>query len=186
MRIQPVAYRYAKSLLDLALEQGQLKQVHEDITLVAGTCADSPELRVLLKSPVMRSDKKQQVLHKAFTGRIGRIVFTFITVLVRKGREPLLHQIAAAFEELHREHEGVVICTVTSAVELSDEEHEKVLAITRPRFPGKTIRLETRIDPSIIGGGIIRVGDLQWDASVRNKLHLIRRKLAENPYIPKI
>jgi F-type H+-transporting ATPase subunit delta len=186
MRIQPVAYRYARSLLDLALEQGQLKQVHEDITLVADTCAHSQELRTLLKSPVMRADKKQQVLHKALTGRIGRIVFTFITVLVRKGREPLLHEIAAAFEELHRVHEGVVICTVTSTVELSDEEREKVMMITQPRFPGKTIRIESRIDPSIIGGGIIQVGDLQWDASVRNQLHVIRRKLAENPYIPKI
>lgn len=185
MRIQPVAYRYAKSLLDLALEQGQLKQVHEDISLVADTCADSRELRTLLKSPVMRADRKQQVLHKAFTGRIGQIVFTFITVLVRKGREGLLHDIAAAFEELHRVHEGVVMCTVTSAVELGEEERAKVLAIVSPRFPGKTIRIETRVDPTIIGGGIIQVGDLMWDASVRNKLHVIRRKLAENPYVPK-
>lgn len=186
MRIQPVAYRYAKSLLELALEQGQLEQVAQDIDLVADTCSASDELRVILKSPVIRPDSKCNVLDKALAGRIGNVVLTFLHVLLRKGREALLYEIALAFQQIHREHNGVVVCKLTVAVEFNTIELQQVQRIITARFPGKTIEIEQVIDPSILGGGIIQVGDLQWDASVRNKLHAIKRTFAENPYIPKL
>lgn len=186
MRIQPVAYRYAKSLLDIALEQGQLDQVHQDMTLLAETCTESADLRQLLKSPVVRGDQKGRVLNRVFAGRIGKVVLTFLDVLLRKGREGLLLDITRAFQEIYREHKGIVVCKVTTAVPLSATEREEVRRITAPRFPGKTIEIQTFVDPSILGGGIIQVGDLQWDASVRNKLHVIKRTFAQNPYIPKL
>ena len=186
MRIQPVAYRYAKSLLELALEQGQLEQVNQDITLVAETCSASEELRVLLKSPVIRADSKRKVLDKALAGRIGNVVLTFLHVLLRKGREALLYDIALAFQQIYREQKGIVVCKLTVAVEFNAVELQQVQRIITNRFPGKTIEIEQVIDPSILGGGIIQVGDLQWDASVRNQLHVIKRTFAQNPYIPKL
>ena len=88
--------------------------------------------------------------------------------------------------ELYLAHEHILICKVTSAVPLTAEEREKASAIAQARFPGNTIRIQESVDPSIIGGGIIQVGDLQWDSSVKNKLHVIKRTLAENPYVAKI
>jgi len=186
MRIQPVAYRYAQSLLDLALERGKVNDVHHDMVLLGKGCADSQELRVLLKSPVVRADLKRKVLEQVFGKHIGEVTRTFIDVVVRKGREALLPDVAAAFQELYRAHQGIVVCTVTTAVPLTAEEHGQVARLAASRYPGKTIQVEERVDPEIIGGGIIQIGDLQWDASVKNKLGRIRRTLAENPYMAKI
>ncbi len=186
MRIQPVAYRYAQSLLDLSLERGQLGEVHADMVLLGKVCAGSQELRVMLKSPVIRPDAKRKVLDKVLDPHIGKLSNTFIDVLVRKGREALLPDVAAAFQEIYRQHQGIVVCTVTTAVPLTAEEHGQVARIAGARYPGKTIQVEERVDPTILGGGIIQVGDLQWDASVKNKLGRIRRTLAENPYMAKI
>lgn len=185
MRVQPVAYRYAKSLMALALEQGQLEQVRTDVRTLNEVCEGSDELRAILRSPVLRADQKQRVLDRVFEGRLTKLTHTFITVLTRKGREALLPEIAEAFEGLYREHKGIVTCRVTSAVKLSPAELDQARNLTAARYPGKTIEVQEIIDPDIIGGGIIQVGDLQWDASLRTKLHVIRRTFAENPYIPK-
>jgi F-type H+-transporting ATPase subunit delta len=186
MRIQPVAYRYAQSLLDLALERGQLKEVQAEMAMLADTCAKSEDLRVLLKSPVVRADAKRRVLEKLFGAQLGKVTSTFIDVLVRKGREALLPDIGAAFLELYRKHEHIVVCKVTTAVALTDTERQQVIAITGKRFPGMTVQLQERVDPAILGGGIIQVGDLMWDASVKNKLNVIRRAFAVNPYVPQL
>ncbi|MBL7981259.1 MAG: ATP synthase F1 subunit delta [Flavobacteriales bacterium] len=185
MRNQQAAYRYAKSLMDLALERGQMEQVRTDVKLMLDTCAASSDLRVLLKSPVIRADQKQRALNKIFGGQVGEIAQHFFTVVTRKGREQLIPEIARAFEELYLEQKNIVICQITSAVKLTPVELEKVRKITSLRYPGKTIEMREMVDPSILGGGIIQIGDLQWDASLRNKLHVIRRTFAENPYIPK-
>jgi F-type H+-transporting ATPase subunit delta len=186
MRIQPVAYRYAQSLLSLALEQGQLKEVHADVVLLSNTTSQSDELRILLKSPVIRADAKRKVLNKIFGAHISKLSGTFVDVLVRKGREALLPDISMAFQEIYRKHENIIVCKVTSAVALTEAEREHVRKITGARFPGKTVQVVEKVDPSIIGGGIIQVGDLQWDASVKNKLQVIHRTFTENPYVSKI
>ena len=114
------------------------------------------------------------------------MVLTFVHVLLRKGREALLYDVALAFQQMYREQKGIVVCKLIVAVEFNAVEVQQVQRIISARFPGKTIQIEQVIDPSILGGGIIQVGDLQWDASVRNQLHLIKRTFAQNPYIPKL
>ncbi|MBL7962844.1 MAG: ATP synthase F1 subunit delta [Flavobacteriales bacterium] len=185
MRNEQAAYRYAKSLMDLALERDQLDQVRADLLLMRTTCASNADLRVMLKSPVIRADQKQRALNKVFGGQVGEVAQRFIAVVTRKGREVLIPEIARAFEELYLVHRNIVICRITTAVKLTSVELEKVRQLTALRYPGKTIDMRETVDPAIIGGGIIQVGDLQWDASLRFKLHVIRRTFAENPYIPK-
>lgn len=185
MRNQQAAYRYAKSLMDLAMERGQLDQVRADVKLMLDTCNASSDLRVMLKSPVIRADQKQRALDKLFGGRVGEIARQFFQVITRKGREELIPEISRAFEELYLEQKNIVICSITTAVKLTPAELEKARNITALRYPDKTIEMRETVDPAILGGGIIQVGDLQWDASLRHKLHVIRRTFAENPYIPK-
>lgn len=185
MRNQQAAYRYAKSLMDMALEKGQLEQVRTDLELMLNTSASSEDLRILLKSPVIRADQKQRALNKVFAGQVGEIAQHFISVVTRKGRADLIPEICRAYEEQYREHKHIVICRITSAVKLTAVELEKVRKITEKRYPGKTVEMHESVDPAILGGGILQVGDLMWDASLRNKLHVIRRTFAENPYIPK-
>ena len=157
MNIAPVAYRYARSLMQLAIEQNQLEAVQEDMRLIANTCEGSRDLVLLLKSPVIKGDKKDKILDRVFAGQIGTKV-----------------------------HDGVVTCVVTSAAPLDEEARKKVSALAAEKFPGKSITLSEKVDPSLIGGVIVRIGDEQYDGSVSRRLSDLRRKFSENPYIPEI
>ncbi|MDX9750783.1 MAG: ATP synthase F1 subunit delta [Flavobacteriales bacterium] len=186
MNIAPVAYRYARSLMDLATEQGQVEAVHADMGVVAATTAASRELRVLLNSPVVKADKKSAVLDKVFGGRVGEVAQRFMAILVRKGREGMLPQVAAAVQELYKRQKGIVTAEVTSAAPLDDSAREQVRALATARHPGKTVELDEHVDPELIGGLTIRIGDEQYDGSVSRRLSDLRREFSKNPYIPAI
>ncbi len=186
MNIAPVAYRYARSLMQLAIEQNQLVAVQEDMQLIANTCEGSRDLVLLLKSPVVKGDKKDKILDAIFAGKIGTMSSSFMGILVRKGREAMLPEIAEAFEEIRKVHDGVVTCVVTSAAPLDEEARMNVSALAAEKFPGKSITLSEKVDPSLIGGVIVRIGDEQYDGSVSRRLSDLRRKFSENPYIPEI
>ncbi|MCB0792532.1 MAG: ATP synthase F1 subunit delta [Flavobacteriales bacterium] len=186
MIISPVAYRYARSLLDLSVEKDQLEAVQEDMALVARTCAESRELQLLLKSPVVKADKKEKILNEVFAGRVGRVTSLFMGILVRKGRESLLPEVAAAFGELYRNRMGILECSITSAAALNETARAHVKAFAETEHPGKSIRISERVDPALIGGLVIRIGDEQYDGSVIRRLADLRRKFSENPYVPEI
>ncbi|HQW41213.1 MAG TPA: ATP synthase F1 subunit delta [Flavobacteriales bacterium] len=186
MNIAPVAYRYANSLMGLAKEKGMVESIYEDMQLVANTCSGSHDLIVLLKSPVITADKKSAVLAKIFAGKVGEVVTRFMDILVRKGREAMLPMIAAAYNELYKQNKNIVTAEVSSASELSAEALEKVRAQAIEKHPGKTIELVQHIDPLLIGGVVIRIGDEQYDGSVSRRLSDLRRDFSKNPYIPAI
>jgi len=186
MNIAPVAYRYARSLMELAQEKGVLAGVEEDMRLVASTCVGSHDLLVLLKSPVVKGDKKDRILDRVFSGKVGTITAAFMGILVRKGRERLLPDVAAAFSELYKANKGIVTAQVASAAPLNAGARAKVLAIATRQHPGKTIELVETVDPALIGGVTIRIGDERYDGSVGRRLADLRREFSKNPYIPAI
>lgn len=186
MNIAPVAYRYARSLMELAQEKGVLAGVHEDMRLVATTCQSSRDLIVLLNSPVVKADKKDRILDQVFAGKVGQLTAAFMGILVRKGRERLLPHVAAAFSELYKINKGIVVAQVASAVPLSDDARSQVRAMAEKKHPGKTIELVEKVDTALIGGLSIRIGDEQYDGSVSRRLNDLRRNFSENPYIPAI
>ncbi len=186
MNISPVAYRYARSLMQLAQEHGEVDAVRDDLHLVATTCANSRDLRVMLLSPVIKGDSKLKVLGRLFGGQIGRISERFINILVRKGREGMLEEIAQAFQDVYRQAKGILMAQVRSAAPLSEEARIRVRELVQQRYPGKSIDLQESVEPELIGGAVIRVGDEQIDGSVARRLGDLRRKFSENPYIPEI
>ncbi len=186
MNVSPVAYRYARSLMQLARERNEVEAVREDMLLVASTCAKSLDLRVMLKSPVIKSDTKDKVLGRVFGGQIGHTTERFITILVRKGREGILPEIAEGFQNVYRKEHDILVAEVMSAVPLTAESRSQVKKMAEERHPGKSIVLKESVDASLIGGVVIRIGDDQIDASVSRRLNDLRRKFSENPYIPEI
>ncbi len=186
MNIAPVAYRYARSLMEMARTEGGLEGARQDMELVASTTKHSRDLVVVLKSPVVKADRKARILEQIFAGKIGLLTSKFIEVLVRKGREALLPDVAEAFTRLYKIEMNIVVAEVRSAVPLNESARRQVREMAETNHPGKTIQIVEKVDPELIGGVIIRIGDDQYDGSVARSLQDLRRNFSENPYIPEI
>jgi F-type H+-transporting ATPase subunit delta len=186
MNVAPVAYRYARSLMELAQDKGVLAGVQDDMRLVASTCAGSRDLLVLLNSPVVKADAKERILRQLFQSRVGALTNTFMDILVRKGRERLLPDVAQAFTELYKQSRNIVVAQVASAVPLTAAARARVQAIAEKQHPGKSIELVEKVDPTLIGGVTIRIGDELYDGTVSRRLADLRREFSKNPYIPEI
>ncbi len=184
--IAPVAYRYARSLMELARDKGKLDAMQADMKLVESTCAENRELVVLLKSPVVKADAKQRILQAIFGEKVGDITRQYLTILVRKGREELLPDVATAFGELFKADQNIVTAEVHSAVPLDAGARAQVLALAEKQHPGKMIDLQEKVDTSLIGGVSIRIGDEQYDGTVKRRLADLRLEFSKNPYIPAI
>jgi len=178
------AKRYAKALLSYAIEQKELETVAEEMKLIAATCATSPDLVTLLKSPVVKSKKKRKILAEIFVGKIGTTTLNFLKLVTRKKREDQLPEIANAFQRVYREHQGIVTAEIATAVPLNDEGRKKALAIITHLYDN--VELTEKVDKTMIGGFIIRVGDKQYDESVSRKLNSLRREFSRNPYISQL
>lgn len=186
MNTGPLAYRYARSLMQLAQERNEVEAVREDMLLVAETCGNSLDLRLLLNSPVVKAETKEKVLDRVFGGKIGEMTARFIKVMLRKGREALLPEVAQAFQEAYRRDKGILLAEVSSAIALNDTARAEVKRLAEERHPGKSIILQETVDPTLIGGVVVRIGDEQVDGSISRALSDLRRKFSENPYIPEI
>lgn len=182
MRDIKVASRYAKSLLSIALEHKKLEEVHNDMQLIDGVCAENRELEILLRSPVVKSDKKQIILSEIFGKEISEISNSFISIILRKRRESLLADIAKAFIDIYKINKHITTATVTTAIQLTAQQKEAVIKVLDTKGQ-EGVDLKEIINPDIIGGMILRVGDRQVDESIRRKLSNLEMEFDENPYV---
>ncbi len=173
-----VAKRYAKSLLDFALERKELEAVAADMALIAETCKNSKDLQLMLKSPIIKPEKKLAVVKKIFGGEIGTVSLNFLTIIAGKNRESLLMEIASAFGTVYRKYQGILSAEIISAVPLTEQERNKAIQVVKGL--GDKVELTERIDKDIIGGFIIRVDDKQYDASVASRITALKRAFSKN------
>ncbi|MGL4598762.1 MAG: ATP synthase F1 subunit delta [Bacteroidia bacterium] len=185
MRESRVSYRYAKSLLDLALEKGQLEDVRNDMLLVNNTIRGSHELGVLLRSPVIKTDKKQAILKALFGNQVTAISAEFMDIITRKRREGELEGISNAFLSQYKKHKNILTAVITTSQGLDASLRQQVLDIVRGTTKSEVV-LEEKIDASLIGGFVLRVGDQQVDASILRQIRNLERNFSENPYIKEI
>lgn len=172
-----VARRYAKSLLEFAIERNELEAVASDMKLIFNTCQENRDLRTMLKSPIIKSEQKLAVIQKLFSGEIGSISLNFLTVIAEKERENILPEIARAFKAVYNQYLGIISAEIISAIPLSDAERSKAKNVLQEL--GDKIELHEKIDKNIIGGFIIRVGDKQYDASVASRIKAIKREFSK-------
>lgn len=182
MSASKVATRYAHALLLLAEEKGQLDKIHEDMLLVKQTAMDSKDFRMLLDSPVVKSDMKSKILRAIFSDKVGDISMKFIDLLVKKRRESLIDDVAKEFENQYLTSKNIITAEVTSVTSLSDAQRSEILAIIK-KVDDKEVQLTERLDPELIGGFIIRIGDRQIDHSVSGKLKAFKAEFTKNHYI---
>ncbi len=176
-----VATRYAKSLLELAIEKGILEDIYADMRLFAGIAKENPQFALMLKNPIINQDKKRAILHQIFKDKVQAPTITFFDIILRKSRERFLPAIAAAFESMYNQHKGIEKAVVTTSFPLDGglrKDFEKRVA----NITGKKVVLSETIDPSIIGGYILKIGDQQLDESVKSKLKALSYEFKEDGY----
>lgn len=178
-----VARRYAKSLLDFAVEQGALEEVRNDMLLISDTCKKNKLLVNMLKSPIIKTDLKGSVFRAIFSGKIQKLTGEFLTLVGRRKRESIAPDIAHCFEDLYREYKGIQLAVVTTAVPLSDTERKKILGLASKVH--HKVELKEQINTEIIGGFVLRVGDKEFDESVSMRLERLKTEFSKNPFIAK-
>ena len=182
MKESRVASRYGKSLLELSIERKELEKVYADMQLVLKTCESNKDLLVLLKSPIIKPDKKEKILKMIFDGKVEKTTILFIEILTRKKREFYLSDIAGQFLKQYKRYKNILTAEVTSAVGLDDKLRAKVLEIVKGSA-GSEVELVEKTNHNIIGGFILKVGDKQVDASIARKIRNLARTFKENPYV---
>ena len=179
------ALRYAKATLNLAKENGLAKEVNDDMILIQSTLEENHDLEVILKSPVIKSDKKRSVLKQVFEKKVNDITMGLLNLLIENKRPALLNLVAKEFIVIYDFLQGVEAAQVTSAVPLSKELKKTILKRVEESI-GKEITLNNVVDPSIIGGFVLRVGDKLYDSSVSYRLNDLLSQFEDNQYISKI
>lgn len=174
-----VASRYAKALIDLAAEQNVVEPVKEDIELFIDTCKANTELQAILKNPIISLDKKANILDAIFGDKLNKIILEFFKIAVRKGRANVLLASAMEFVNQYNILKNVVKATVTSSSPLSKDNISQIEAVVKEATKGEVI-LTTKVDPSLIGGFILKVGDKQFDTSLSGKLNKLKKEFQQN------
>jgi F-type H+-transporting ATPase subunit delta len=168
------ALRFAEAAFAVARDSNQL-DAWLDALKQASSIFDNHAAALFLTSPVEASDKKRGVLNQLLPG-ISPDVQRFLAILAHRDRLELVPEIAVVFERLLNEHRGIAVAAVTTAVPI-DERQKAIIASKLSRRLGKTVQLETRVDPAILGGVVAQVGDDVIDDSVRGRLERLRRRL---------
>jgi F-type H+-transporting ATPase subunit delta len=181
-----LAARYAKSILDLAVERGQLETVYADMIFLRTICRSSRDLVNLLSSPVIKADKKRKTLEAITAGRISPLTTAFNALLMSKEREAYLPEIAAAFIEQYKAYKGIQTVRLTTAVPVSEDLRQAILEKVKTDRHVSQIDLETTVREDLIGGFVLEIGDELIDASIAYDLHKIKQQFENNDFIYKI
>tara|TARA_B110000003_G_scaffold256321_1_gene273787 strand:+ start:1094 stop:1651 length:558 start_codon:yes stop_codon:yes gene_type:complete len=182
MRSSRLSIRYAKALLQLSVEKESLEKSYEDMLIFRNTCYSSKELRLLLKNPIIKTDKKIVILKQIFDSKISKMSMMFIDIIVRKKRESHLTDIAESFIMQYKIANNIVEASVTTANPLSVELRNQVIGYIK-NYSEKTVELTEEVDESIIGGTIIKIGDKQLDSSISSEVSELRQMFNKNLYI---
>lgn len=173
------AIRYARALLQNANSSNTESVVFGDMQSVYQTIEGSRELQTVLQSPVIKAHDKKEALLKIFSGQ-SESTHSLIKVLVANKRISLLGKVAKSYVDLYNDQQGVKLAKVITAIPLSPELEVKVMAKIKELTGSEKVTLDKEIDPSIIGGFILKVGDIQYNASIANQFRNLRKEFSKS------
>ena len=175
--MKSASLQYANALADVVLQQGAADPARKQLADFEATYKESAELRNFMASPAISREAKHGVIEK-LVARIGasHILRNFLFVIVDNQRTHLLPEIAVSFEEVLRQRQGIAEAEVSSAVALNDKQKAALLR-NLESVTGKKIQANYSLDPALLGGAVVRIGDTIYDGSVRNQLNRLRARL---------
>ena len=166
---------YAKALFGVGEKSGSTKDLISELKSINKAVADLPKMRDALTAPQISTEEKTALVEKAFSGKSSPAMMNFLKVVVQKDRFDCLPAVAVAAQEMHDQMSGKIQATLVTA-EKVDKETRKDIAKTLSEKLGKEVELNTSVDPAIIGGVVVRVGDTVYDSSVAGQLEQVRAK----------
>ena len=169
------AYRYAKAFLDLAIEQKNVQKIYEDMSLILATIEENDNLRDVLQSPILTTESKNNALQAIFK-QADPLTGSLLDLLSVNKRVGILAEIAEQYIALYDEMQGQDIASVTTAIPMDKALEAKLLKQLK-KITGKDVILENHVDPGLIGGFILRLGDLEYNSSISGKLENLKREL---------
>lgn len=181
-----VASRYAKSLLDLAVEKGQLEEVYKDMLYLQQLTKGSKDFLNLLRSPVIKADAKIRTINAVTAGNVSPIINTFIELMANKTRESVLPEVVTSFISQYKEKKGIKTVKLTTAIPISEAVKNEIVSQVKKAGGFDNLELQEVVDPNIIGGFVLQTGDKLIDASIAYDLKNISRQFENNDFIYKI
>lgn len=183
MSVTRIATRYAKSLIELAVEQGKLPEVHADVKTLT-EAVKNRDLYLLLKSPIISNDKKNAALQAVFGGQFDPLTMAYMTLLVNKNRESYLAEISAEFLEQYKTLQGITTVKVITATPMTDAVlHDLKARLLSSGVTNPHLDVQTVVDPELIGGFVLEFDNKRYDASIANKLAELKSTFNKNLYI---
>lgn len=179
---QRISQRYAMAFYDFAAERAEIELAYADLSLLSDVSKQNKELRLLLKNPVISPDKKIKILKAIFGDKISNTTASFLELLAKKRREEYIPQIAQAFIDIYRREKNIKVAEVTTAIALDNDLRKQLVALLEKQTSSE-ILLEEHIDPTTIGGIIIRIEGLKFDNTIRRKIQDLRQDFSVNMYI---
>lgn len=181
-----LAYRYAKSLIDLAIEKDQLEKVYADMQWLHGVTKSNRDFVNLLRSPIINADTKRKIVEAITKGKVSEMTAGFNALLITKGRESNLPEILTAFITAYKAHKNIHTIRLTTASPVSDSVKTAIVNQVKKSAGIENVELEEKVDASIIGGFVLQVGDKLVDASIAYDLKAIAKQFENNDFIYKI
>ena len=181
-----LAGRYAKSLIGLAIEKGQLEKIYADMEWLQQVCKQSRDFLSLLKSPIIKADKKQKIVEAVIAGKVSDITAAFTRLLIAKGRESNLPEIITAFINQYKQHKNIYTVKLTTASPLNEDLKSRIVSQVKKTSDMQNIDLETAVNEDLIGGFVLQAGDKLIDASIAYDLKQIARQFENNDFVYKI
>lgn len=178
MSVGRIAVRYATPILELAEEKNVLDSVKADMESFLNICQESRDFSLMMKSPIIPHLKKADILKKVFTGKVNELTLQAFDIITRKSRESLLEDIAEEFLHLYNVKKGMAEVSVTTSIKL-DADMKKAFEKLAKDITGKEPILKEKVDPEIVGGYILRLGDRQIDESVSGQLKDLKLKFSK-------
>ena len=181
-----IAGRYAKSLIDLAKELDQVDVICADMKFVQSICKSNPDFVAVLRSPIIKPSTKEKIIKAITEGTVNITTGSFIRLLIQKGRETNLPEIANAYIDQVNAIKGIHQLKITTAVPISDAIKDEIVAKVKSSSPFKNIEIETVVKEELIGGFLLEMEGTLVDASILRDLNDIKKYFMDNEYIHKI
>ena len=175
MNESKISVRYSRALFQSALDKKVLDSVNQDMIFISEICKND-ETREFLQSPIIPPSKKEAVFHEILGGNVEAITLSLIDLIVKNGRESFIPAIARDFIHETKKYKGITDSVLTTAVKIDDNLRKQITDLISKIFKTK-VELRENIDPEIIGGFILQVDDSYIDASIKNKLRIIKKEL---------